>query len=113
MIGHGLGRMETCLGAGILYAQDKCPIMNQHHDRAFVLGVWIAKHISNPDFGAILKKGGGCSTHCVVDWPGDGDGLTPWTPGLTMFRGVTGPQLSPNAMGSTTDGAVDELAHIS
>ena len=44
-------------GAGILYAQDKCPIMNQHpssqalvHDtgRALVLGVLRAKHISNP-----------------------------------------------------------------
>ena len=35
-------------GAGILYAQDRCPIMNQHplslalvHHRALVLGVWI------------------------------------------------------------------------
>ena len=57
---------ETCFGwepqhlrAGILNAQDECPIMNQHparveqrplvHDRALVLGVWITKHISNPD----------------------------------------------------------------
>ena len=43
-------------GAGILHAQDTCPIMNQHpvslaldHDRARVLGIFIAKHISNPD----------------------------------------------------------------
>ena len=48
---------ETCFGpstqgAGILCAQDKCPIMNQllDHDRALVSGVWTSKHISNPDF---------------------------------------------------------------
>ena len=33
-------------GTGILYAQDTCLAMNQHHDRAHVLGVWMAKHTS-------------------------------------------------------------------
>ena len=38
---HGLVETPGTQGAWILYAHDKCPIMNQHHDRARVLGVWI------------------------------------------------------------------------
>ena len=42
-------------GAGILYAQDTCPIMNQPlvHDRALILGVWMAKHMSTREFAPL------------------------------------------------------------
>ena len=54
-------------GAGILYDQDTCPIMNQHHDRALALGVWIAKHISKPDAAAAILIENVC-----IDWPAHG-----------------------------------------
>ena len=47
MIGHSLGRMETCFPPALS-----------------VLG---AKHISNPDFGAILKKGERRYVVCFTD----------------------------------------------